>query len=618
MSSVVTSDNCSRVFPVVGPDMYVLGHGDDTSSQSIDTQQPGRGLLALARRRTNSLQRWSGIRLDPAGRAARLFLFHRLSIEAEMEGRFKRADFFWRQTYRQFKRATLDPAFWSIVLESIDVPADAPLRKSSTGLSHIVINEVVIDTHRAWMHSYLDQAPEPDANSRAFLHLRYLRDYADLVELETSPKQTLIGPATLLEIKASERSREWQRAEDLSRDLLHRFPEETVYQNALAATYTAQAHCMLKNGDRSSHNLKDAARLARFIYKLKKLRLDYPHNLFIIDCVAELHWLRAKKLAVAGQLAEALADIQAGLTHKTDFPEAEETRAQLESEMQQIRVQMAAPAEERSALSKRELKTMQREAAKGFRLTESYKRSDEARTVEEDLRVARGRRIWESAGLEPLARIDHRPLALVDAFETISHAPPAEPAGIPAAWRLVSNDNPHLYSLEAERVFAYLNKRLYKNGNGAPVDDNDASHPVVEIRNYPTLFRPVASRRSGEPFLYWLFSGEDKLLKVRCVVALVLLLVGVRLVVSELSHRRVRDTAYQQIHEARLKQDYAGMLDAAERFLDQPVIGRDSRKTEVEGLYSEALLRWFMREHPADNESVRLQRYKHLLNSASN
>ncbi len=61
---------------------------------------------------------------------------------------------------------------------------------------------------------------------------------------------------------------------------------------------------------------------------------------------------------------------------------------------------------------------MQKEAAKGFRFTESYKRSDEARTVEEDLRVAHSRRVWESVGLEPLARIDHRPLALTDAFDT--------------------------------------------------------------------------------------------------------------------------------------------------------------------------------------------------------
>src|SRR6185503_15179513 len=148
--------------------------------------------------------------------------------------------------------------FWSAVVASIDLPAYAPLRKSSADLSHIVVSEVAIDTHRAWMHSYLNQTREPDADSRAFLHLRHLRDYTDLIDLEVSAKEALIGSATLLEIKACERSREWQRAEDLARDLLHRFPEETAYQNALAATYTAQAHGTLKNGARSSHHLKDA------------------------------------------------------------------------------------------------------------------------------------------------------------------------------------------------------------------------------------------------------------------------------------------------------------------------------------------------------------------------
>jgi len=611
MSSVVTSDNCSRVFPIVGPDMHAFGYNDDA-------QQPGSTLLALGWRRLNPLQRWSGIGLDPAGRAGRLFLFHRLAIEAEMGGRFKRADFFWRETCRQLKRVTLDPAFWPEVLESLAIPADDPLQKLSADLSYVVISAVFIDTHHAWMHSYMEQTPEPNADSRAFVHLDYLKDYADLIELEVPAKQAMIGSATLLEIKASEHSGEWQCAENRARDLLHRFPEETPYQNVLAATYAAQANSRLKNGDRPAHNLKDATRLDRFIYKLKKLRLDYPHNLFIFDCIAQLHFLRAEKLAAAGQLAEALVDIQAALTYKTDYPMAEETRVRLEGEMQQIRIQMAAPDEERAALSKRKLKSMQTEAAKGFRLAESYKRTDEARTVDEDLRVAHGRCIWESVGLEPLARIDHRPLALVDAFETIFHSPPAEPTGIPAAWNLVSSDNPHLYSLEAERVFAYLNKRLYKDQNGNGVTDKAASESGFEVRNDPAPFPLNESRHGDEPFFYWLFSRENKLLKVQCLVAIVLVLIGARLLLSEFSHRKVRDAAYQQIHEARLNQDYTAMLDAAEHFLDQPVIGKDLRKTEVEGLYSEALLRWFMQEHPADDDSVRLERYRRLLDATSN
>ncbi len=174
-----------------------------------------------------------------------------------------------------------------------------------------------------------------------------------------------------------------------------------------------------------------------------------------------------------------------------------------------------------------------------------------------------------------------------------------------------------MYSLEAERVLAYLNKRLYKDTNGVEVDGEDVSEPGG-VSNDPAPFQPSAPRRSSEPFFYWLFSRQDKLLKVQCLAAIVLVLIGARFALVEFSHRRARDLAYQQIHEARLKQDYTGMLDAAEHFLDQPVIGRDVRKTEVEGLYSEALLRWFMLEQQADNDSVRLERYRRLLNPAAN
>ncbi len=243
MSAVVTSENASRVFPMVGPDMHAPANEDETPSQPSPAQQTVSALLALGRRQLNPMQRWSGIGLAPVGRAGRLFRFHRLAVEAEIDGRFKRADFFWRETYRQVKRASLDSSFWPAVFESVSVPAVAP----SVDLSHIVVREVVIDTHHAWMRSYLEQTPEPDANSRAFLHLRYVKDYVDIIDLDMPAKQALIGSATLLEIKARERSHEWKMAEDLARDLLSRFPEETLYQDAAAATYVTQALGTLKN-----------------------------------------------------------------------------------------------------------------------------------------------------------------------------------------------------------------------------------------------------------------------------------------------------------------------------------------------------------------------------------
>jgi hypothetical protein len=620
MKADATGDGASRVFPSIGPRLYEMEPTGQTSSKSCADRRLGRALLELCRRHFNPLQCWRGIALDPVGRVGRLFLIHRLALEAELAGRLRAADFFWRETQRQVAALAKERKFWVEVLARVTEESDAPLRCEPERLSRLVTREIILDTHRAFIRGYVEQSPQPQANSRVFVHLGYMRACVKYAGLDAEAQREILGPPTLLEISASERARQWRRAQNLAADLLRRFPEETSYQNALAATYLSHARATLTNGNSPSKYIKDAASLARFMYRLKKLRLDYPHNLFIFDCIAEVSYLRAEKLAAAGQLAESLTDVQAALTYRPDFAEAEELRARLEAEMQQIRIQMAAPAGECPDLSKRQLKVMQRQAARGFRLMESYKRSEEARAAVEDLAAARARRIWENIGLESLAPIDHRPLALVDTFETICHAPPVEPAGIPAAWSLVSEDNPHLSCLNTARIYEYLNGRLFgaEGVSDGGVGPQDLSTPDNERESAPAPLRAATPRRGGEPLFYWLASGENKWLKFQCVLALILVLVGGRLAIREHGHRAARETAYRQIHEARARQDYKGMLDAAESFLGNPIIGTDSRAAEVEGLYSEALLRWFVIEQQQpDNASPRLERYRRLLGTNS-
>lgn len=620
MSSAAMGDNGSRMFPSIGPQLHEAESAGETPSRFSADQRLGRALLALGRRRFNPLQRWRGLRLEPVGRAGRLFLLHRLALEAELAGRLKAADFFWRETQRQMAALAKDREFWPGVLARVAEAPDALIRAEPERLSQLIAREIILDTHRAFMDGYLEQSPQPQADSRAFVHLDYVRAYVEYAGFDTEAAREILGPPTLVEISISERAGQWLRAERLAADLLRRFPEETSCQNALAATYLAHARATLHSGDTPSKNAKDAFALARFIYRLKKLRLDYPHNLFIFECIAELYHLRAEKLAAAGQLAESLADVQAALTYRPGFAEAEETRARLEAEMQQIRIQMAAPAGERPDIPKRRLKVMKRQAAQGFRLMESYKRSDEARAAGEDLAAALGRRIWESVGLGELARIDHRPLALVDAFETICHAPPGGTAGIPPAWRLVSDDNPHLSCLDTARIYAYLSDQLF----GAEGVDGGGSDPDGlgawgdEREKAPAPLRAGVPRRGGEPFFYWLASGESKWLKFQCLLALILVLVGGRLAIREYSHRSARGAAYRQLHEARARRDYKSMLDAAESFLGNPIIGTDARTAEVEGLYSEALLRWFVTEQPPpDSNSPHLKLYRQLLGTRS-
>src|SRR5262249_35996418 len=156
--------------------------------------------------------------------------------------------------------------------------------------------------------------------------------WTDLSQMEQS---ALLGPPTIAEIEACERDRSWKRAEMLASDLLLRFPETTAYQNIMADVYHKRAIShTVKNKKKNIE--KGATVIAQALYQLKKLRQEYPHNLYLFQRIAELHLLRAQRLATVGRLSEALADAQAATIYQPGAAESEATRVQLEAEMQAL------------------------------------------------------------------------------------------------------------------------------------------------------------------------------------------------------------------------------------------------------------------------------------------
>jgi hypothetical protein len=282
----------------------------------------------------------------------------------------------------------------------------------------------------------------------------------------------------------------------------------------------------------------------------------------------------------------------------------------LEAEMQALRVQVAQPDTERPALSKRQSEQRQREAAKGLRLADDFQRSDEARSVAEDLPVALGRQAWEEAAFGPLERYDLRPLALFEAIETIQHNHPEKASQLAELWNRVAQDNPHLVALHTPRVVALLQKRLCGPTNHV-VEEETPSTWQAQVETPPVL---PETRRSSFPWLYWLCSRQDQRLKLQCVAAIVLVSLAVGTALTEYSRRHVRSAAYLHLRQAYDHREYAEVLDAAERFLSLPIYGTDSRVTEVERLYSESFVRWFTERAPTPDEAEdRAQRFRALL-----
>lgn len=598
MNSTQAITPCGRLFPpLTDIRAGTLCHAEVLPDQACAAAIIQRGMQPLGK-----LASWTGFMAGGQKRFTRLFLHYRLATDAETIGAERRADFFWMELHKQMSRFSESPELWRAVVDAANVP-NMTVRLEPEDVYRRFVGEVLIESHLSFYEAWFKLG-----NPRAFRHLHYTRKLLDGAGFSVEQKRAAIGSRTVQEIELCEREGHWGTALRLAEELLRLFPEATAYQNKLARVRAGATLARLSEKDNFGTKEKNARTLAVGLYEIKKLRQEYPHNMAMFEAIAGLHMKRAEVLASAGMVADALVDVEAALIYWPAVEGGTELRTKVEDELQQLRVQSAAADPKQRTKRGREAKLQSQQVAKGFRLVDAFRRSDEARAVEDDRSVALARRLWESIGLGPLERADLRPMALDDAFQTIFHAPPRTAAEVSSEWDRVSRDNPHLHILNAELVCSYLSSRLF----GTAFTFMLLEPAPAEVPPAPLSVTGVM--RSSEPFTYWLFSGRDVRIKLQGVLAIALAVVAVVLTTAEYSGRSNRTAAYEALRLARDQGNYETMLDAGERFLSVHIIGRDDRVAEVEALYSEAIVRWFNGTVP-DQEAVdrRTARYRQLL-----
>lgn len=616
MDTPMSSATISRLFPLVGQE---FSDRNETAAATRGSEHSlGQTILALAQRRFSLLERLRGWGLDPAGKVGRMLWLRQQAVAAELDAQTHRANFFWREAHTQLRRLTAQPEIWSAVL------ATQPTVSAGIAPEELPValaREVFLETHQALWRGLAQTLDVPPARHRSYAHLDYLREMIELAGLTQAQQRAALVLPTLKQIGAEQEVLHWKRAEKLSTDLLRRFPDLGSCQTQYANLIFVKAITRLKPEKSEAKVLRNAKGLLRAIKRLKELRRDYPHNLVILELIGQLHYLRAVKLATGQLLSTALGEAQAALTYDPNLTEAITLREKLEVMMQELRVSMseAVVKESEEPKAKLSLKGLRqrREAARGFRLMDTFKNSDEARLIAEDVQVAQARQLWEELELGPLERIDLRPLALSQGLQAICEDPPAQAHELPARWQLVVATNSDFTELDGARICAYLQQRLFPTDEEAeakPLPEHPLA-PATSDSELPTLIPVAAPRRlRGEPFWYWLFSRQGAWLKLQCAVAVVLLLTAGTLALREYRHRQVRAEAYREIHLAKDRMDFPRMVEQAERFLTQSTFGADAREAEVKALYSEALVRWVANQTaPLEQTDLHAQRYRALV-----
>jgi hypothetical protein len=106
---------------------------------------------------------------------------------------------------------------------------------------------------------------------------------------------------------------------------------------------------------------------------------------------------------------------------------------------------------------------------------------------------------------------------------------------------------------------------------------------------------------------------------LQVVVAVVLLAVAGGLLARDVWARSARDTAFRQMIESNDRREYVRVIEAAESFLNNQPLNRnsDNRETTVVSLYGEALVHWVAQQPGQLNPDAhaRIARYKKLVKS---
>ncbi len=602
-----------RFFPPISPNLYDLS--EEPVALTPD-QQVARNLLALAKRDFSRWERFFGWNLDPQGQVGCLCLHHRMALEAELSGCWRRAHLLWDYVYTELKNLQRHEAVWEGLTAVTKQPGVTVLGEP-VALRQRLVDEVFIDTHCAFYNGRM-QLGEPLApDDRAFAHLRYIENLLEFSTLSLNDQLALLGPAKDNQIKLYEESQQWEQAIQVSAGMASRFPDGERYQNKLAELIFSKTLAELTNGESEQENLADSKRLERGVQRLEKFRFDYPYNVTVFELLGYLHYLQAIKLGNAKRVAEALVEVEKALIYNPHLEKGQEIAKQLTEMMQNLQVQMEDLEREMKYQPNKVLNAegilLRSQARKGFKPLQDYHESDEPRMTVNAVRLAHGRQIWRDIGLPELSDgWEERATTLLSALGEVFNNPPEDKAQVPAAWNEVTKKNPDLAELDSHLISAYLGYRLF----GENADDFQQKPAQPRPADFPVLVGTDKGLCDREPFGYWLFSRGDIRVKVQAGIAIILLLAAGGLAVRDLLHRNVRTTAYQQITQAAAHNDYLAMVTAAERFLAAPVLSlKDEREQRVRELYDQAMVHWFAAsrgEFDAEAQS-HLKRYQALM-----
>jgi hypothetical protein len=524
-------------------------------------------------------------------RVGRMLLLHRLAFEAEQAGRWRRADFFWRETHNGFRRLWLLPKIWARAATALGEtePSDGTTLRDRIG------RELLIDTHEAFVNGRLAAATPVRSGDRLFVHVGYLRDLLNLTEASPEERLKFLLPAIEAEIQARETEKSWDAAAVLAQELVELDYSDMSAQERLAWIYFRRTVEDAPKGQELEH----ARKVNRSIEDLERLRRTGVDRSLYFDLIGRLYHLRAILLANSGQLPEALVEARKSQDFCPSLEVAGQSMQQLVDAMKALQRRMEQLQKELRSSSNKSLtvdgQRMLRQAQTGFSLLNSYVASDEPAKIAAARQLALAREVCRDIGLSDAG--EARAVAVLDAVGSLYGSDAKTEQDLAALFQQRAAGNTELAEIDGGQVASFIVRRRRENSGEkfgeetAKTDQTPEAKPPRHAQSIPPSER---SRFGLEPFGYWLFGTQDRPARVLFAAAVVVTVAALGGTGLEIIGSRERAPAYAAIVAADEQNDGKTVIAQAQRFLSAwSLHATDDRLAFVVKSYALQFNRWF-------------------------
>jgi len=561
----------TRIFPPITAYFY-------ENSVVADNLSPdeiiGHRLLRLSH---NSFKLWQHLfkTRDELKLFGQLMRVHRMAFEAELQGQFERADYFWKTAYSGMIPLLADASKWGRIVRSLSDDCSPDEMGDPEKARSIFIGEVLLDIHIAF---YNGELQFESLISRAFIHFNYIFALLSSSDMTKDDAYELLAPGVDERIRFYRDAGHLPEAISVCELLLDYAPRPNPYEDFLADLY---AEFALHKDDGSA--------LLWSIGHLEDFISNSPHCLRAYQVIDHLYQLQADRLTAALLSADKSMTFDAALSKVQAF------RDSLSKNMKNTEATTDADPSTSSQPNP----------------GEEYLTSEGVKRIRQGYTLARAYGLWRSIGLAaPADKSGEVELRLLKTVEELRRSRAKGETDLETGWRALAENDPVLAGLDAGAICSYVSQ------HGAKVKPQQWPPAVAPTQDPPSLTVKRARKQlPPEPLAYWFFSRKDLRIKAQVAAAIILLLTGGVLGLIEWWARGSRDQAFLRMLQSADQQQQLGVIEAAEDFLAHlPPVGKDIRTRRVLDYYNQALVRWVAETRDQDKASLNehLNRYKQM------